>query len=77
MNLDVENCPITLCELYEDQGNENSCGTVPVAFSGTEIYFDGFNLMAVTNQFHGFSYTVCVKCTNGYQNVEKGNWIVQ
>ena len=49
MNLDVENCPITLCELYEDQGNENSCGTVPVVFSGTEIYFDGFNLMAVTN----------------------------
>ena len=77
MNLDVENCPITTCGLYEDQSNENSCGTDPVAFTGTEIYFDGLNIMAATNLFHGFSYTLCVKCTNGFQNVEKGNWIIQ
>jgi hypothetical protein len=49
MNLDVENCPITSCGLYVDQGITDSCGTDLIAFSGSEVYFDGLDIMAISN----------------------------
>ena len=76
-NLDVENCPITSCSIYENQNDGYSCdpdGDGLIPFSGSEIQFSGLDLMASTASTPGYSYTVCVRCTNGYMNRDRGNW---
>jgi hypothetical protein len=61
-NNDAANCGITSCSLY----NGGSCGTG--TFSGTEITMGASNpwdLVAQRNILGGYSYIICVRCTNG------------
>lgn len=69
-NTDSSNCPITECSLYE-----SDCST---GFSG-DVFIDSSTPLLVEmlrNQINGYSHSLCVKCTNGAQTVEKNGWDV-
>jgi hypothetical protein len=69
-NTDTTCCPITSCLLYE-----NDCITPmssPVSMEGTSPW----GIEALKDLSAGYTQTLCVKCSNGDQEIEVNGWTI-
>ena len=51
-----------------------ACGVT--AFTDPEVYFNtgSYTVYAKRDVVAGYSHTVCLTCTNGYQTAQVDNW---
>jgi len=70
-NTDETNCPITSCSLWE----AGSCGVT--SFVSTNVYIESalpWRIYSEENVLAGYSHSICVRCSNGQQDVDSDNW---
>ena len=71
-NTEPTDCAITSCTLWK----AGLCGVE--AFTETEVWLDwsSVGFLADFNVVTGYSHSVCVRCSNGQQDIDLDNWTI-